>query len=157
MENIILESAPNEGNARQRFKGYSVAELNGQTVYDRGYKCTLHPSLSLQCDSQKLTENMDSVRTLRKSSISCAQMCTVCSLSVSLSCSLPHTHSITHTTRFSQNTHGGERLVAGNVKLLCHVQSKSGSLTSCVCNAGMCVCSAHPMSRLAALSVWVLS
>lgn len=83
------------------------------------------------------------------------------SVSLPLSLLLPsshtHTHSITHTTRFSQNTHGGERLVAGNVKLLCHVQSKSGSLTSCVCNAGMCVCSAHPMSRLAALSVWVLS
>lgn len=54
-----------------------------------------------------------------------------------------HSHTITHTTRFSQNTHGGERLVAGNVKLLCHVQSKSGSRTSCVYRVGMCVCSAQ--------------
>lgn len=114
MENIILGSAPNEGNARQRFKGYSVAELNGQTVspYDRGYKRTLHPSLSLQCDSQKLTENMDSVRTLRKSSVSCAQMCTFCSLSVCLylSCSLPHTHihTVSHTQLDSAKTPMGE-------------------------------------------------
>lgn len=61
--------------------------------------------------------------------------------SISLSLPPSHTLSHTHTTPFSQNTHGGERLVAGNVKLLCHVQSQSGSLTT-VCVVGLCACSA---------------
>ena len=60
---------------------------------------------------------------------------------------LPHTH--THTALFSQNTHGGERLVAGNVKLLCHVQSQSGSLTA-VYGEWACVhaLQKHPSPRL---------
>lgn len=136
---------------RQILKGYTVAELDGQTVSpnDGGYKCTLHSSSSWHCDSQKLTENMGSVRTLRKSTVSYAQTCTFCSLSACLYLPLSLTRSPTHTsiqhhthtTPFSQITHGEERLVAGNVKLLCHVQSQSGSLTT-VCRVGMCVCSA---------------
>lgn len=136
----------------------------------------MHTALSLsasqRCDSQKLTENTGSVRTLRKSTVSCAQACTFCSLSVCLYLSLAacltrihahtHAHYRTHTTPFSPNTHGGERLVAGNVKLLCHVQSQSGSLTTvcvCVCvqRVCVCVCSAETSNPRSALLVWAVS
>lgn len=87
------------------------------------------------------------------------------SVSLPLSLSLPPSHTCTyahyrthkHTTLFSQNTHGGERLVAGNVKLLCHVQSQSGSLTA-VCREWACVhvLQKHPTSRLPVLLVWAI-
>lgn len=69
------------------------------------------------------------------------------SASISLAPSLTHTyaHYHTHTTLFSPNTHGGERLVAGNVKLLCHVQSQSGSLTT-VC-VDVCMFCKNPQSQ----------
>lgn len=122
-----LANSEIKGNVRERLKGCSVKELDEQSVspYGRGYKCTLLSSFSVQCDSQKLTENMGKVRTLRKSTVSYARACTFCSLSVCLylSCSLPHTHNC---------------LVAGNVKLLCHVQFQSGGLTT-VCGEWACV------------------
>lgn len=148
-----LANSEIKGNVRERLKGCSVKELDEQSVspYGRGYKCTLLSSFSLQCDSQKLTENMGKVRTLRKSTVSYAQACTFCSLSVSLylSYSLPHTHNSV------QPKHPWGR-VSGCWKCqtaLSRPISVRGS-NHCVWRVGMSVCSAkekkHPTPRLKA-------
>lgn len=55
-------------------------------------------------------------------------------LSPLLPCTLPCTLNRTGSPLGTDKTPmGGQRLVAGNVKLLCHVQSRSGSLELCVC------------------------
>lgn len=114
----------------------SKVSLNGQRKLPHytALESTLCLSLELYYESTKLSENMASLRMLTEPPILGWQMCTFCSLSGCL-VFLPMTHP--HTTKISHNTQG-EWLAAGNVKLLCHIQSKlEGLFFVCVC---MCLC-----------------
>lgn len=118
-------------------------------------------SFSQQCDSQKLTENMGNVRTLRKSTGSYAQAYTFCSLSVCLylSRSLPHTHicTLSHTHYSVQPKHPWGR-ASGCWKCQTAL-SRPISVREpnhCVCRC-VYVLQKHPIPRLAALLVWAIS
>ncbi len=103
------------------------------------------------CTPQKLTENMDSVRTWRKSTISYEQTCTFCFLSdcLYLSHSLPFSHTYTqynthtHTHNSFQPKHPWGR-TSGCWKCQTAL-SRPISVREpnhCVWRVGMCVCSA---------------